>query len=141
MGSRFVLTSLLLLSITRICGTLSAQSAATATIVGRVSDPQGAVVANAPVTVRDRDTGTEHRTTTTGDGLYRFPNLSPGTYDVQVAVPGFRPSRIASLLLNVGDQRDADFRLLAAGADEAVLVTDLSKAVKPTSRPSSTSGT
>jgi hypothetical protein len=124
MGSRFVLTSLLLLSITRICGTLSAQSAATATIVGRVSDPQGAVVANAPVTVRDRDTGTEHRTTTTGDGLYRFPNLSPGTYDVQVAVPGFRPSRIASLLLNVGDQRDADFRLLAAGADEAVLVTD-----------------
>ena len=124
MGSRFLFTSLLLSSVTLICGTLSAQSAATATIVGRVSDPQGAMVANAPVTVRNRDTGIEQRTTTTGDGLYRFPNLSPGTYDVQVAVPGFRPSRIASLHLNVGDQRDANFRLLVAGADEAVLVTD-----------------
>jgi len=56
---------------------VQAQGGATATISGRVADPQNAVVPGATVTARNLATGTEVTTQTTSDGIYRF-SLPPG---------------------------------------------------------------
>ncbi|HMZ22800.1 MAG TPA: carboxypeptidase-like regulatory domain-containing protein, partial [Blastocatellia bacterium] len=67
---------------------VNAQSTAGA-ISGVVTDQQGAVVANAAVTARNVGTNESRSATTDGDGRYRFPNLSVGSYEITVQARGF----------------------------------------------------
>ena len=101
---------------------VSAQSAASATIVGQVVDSQGAVVANATVTATNTATGIGHTTKTTSSGNYTIPNLPPGTYSVKVSATSFAAAE-SQVKLNVGDQPDVNFKLGAAGRAETVEVT------------------
>jgi hypothetical protein len=57
---------------------------ATGAITGAVMDPTGAKVAGAAVTVSDADRGTSSKTVTNGDGVYNFPQLPVGNYDLRV---------------------------------------------------------
>ena len=66
---------------------VAAQS--TATLSGTVTDPSGAVVANAQVTVHSIDTGADHMFIADSAGLYAVPSLQPGEHKVQVTAPGF----------------------------------------------------
>src|SRR5919204_1174250 len=66
-----------------------AQNIATAQLSGTVTDPQGAVVANATVTVRDTAKNFERSTQTNGEGRYQFLLLPPGDYTVTAEAPGF----------------------------------------------------
>ena len=63
----------------------------TATIVGTVTDPTGAVVPNAKITITDLDNGFVRTTTTNSTGNYNAPELPPGHYQVQVG--GSRASK------------------------------------------------
>jgi carboxypeptidase family protein/TonB-dependent receptor-like protein len=99
-----------------------AQSA-TATILGTVSDPQGNSVPDASVVAKNVDTGIERTTTTTTDGLYRLPNLPPGDYDVSVEKAGFSKAVAKGVHINVGDQRDVNFKLALATVATEVKVT------------------
>src|SRR5665213_4399679 len=62
----------------------------TGTIIGRVIDPQGAVVPGAAVTVTSTTTNVARAVTTNQDGLYTVPLLLPGSYTVSVAAPSFK---------------------------------------------------
>src|SRR6266566_4858044 len=105
-------------------GLVQAQSAASATIAGRVTDPQGAVVANATVSAQNMATGIQVTSKTTSDGLYRFPNLAPGDYNVQVqAGQSFTAAQAKGIHLEVGAVRDVNFKLALAGVATAVEVT------------------
>src|SRR3569832_786348 len=53
-------------------------------ISGTITDPSGAVVRGAMVTVTDEATGIGHRTKTNESGYYTIPSLSPGRYTIQV---------------------------------------------------------
>ncbi len=58
-------------------------------IGGRVTDPSGAVIANAVVSARQVDTNIKLQSLTGSDGRFRFPYLRLGSYDVRVSRPGF----------------------------------------------------
>ncbi len=58
-------------------------------IIGTVTDPTGASVANAPITVKDLDRGTVYQTTTNASGNYEQTHLLAGRYSVTVNAPGF----------------------------------------------------
>src|SRR5215471_15442633 len=60
-------------------------------IKGTVTDPQGAVVANATVTAIDVEKGIKHTVTTDNNGQYRLTGMSPATYSVSVSKSGFQP--------------------------------------------------
>ena len=60
-----------------------------AIIRGTVTDPQGAVVVGAKVTVKNSATGAVSSTVTTDAGNYTVPDLPPGTYTITVAQKGF----------------------------------------------------
>lgn len=79
-----------------------AQSASTATIVGRVVDPQDAVIPDAKVTVINTATGVSRSVNTTSSGDYTIPNLSPGTYDIKVQASGFAVGQAKGIKVNVG---------------------------------------
>lgn len=118
-----------------------AQSAATATIVGQVVDAQGAVIPNATVTATNTATGIPHTAKTTSSGNYTIPNLPPGTYDVKVEAATFAANEAKGIKLNVGDQRDINVTLGAAGSSQTVEVTAQAPLIETTKTDVSTSVT
>src|SRR5439155_15415820 len=61
-----------------------------ATISGTVADPTGAAVPNAHLTLTSVATGSVAKTTSGPDGLFSFPNLQPGIYELRASAQGFR---------------------------------------------------
>src|SRR5215204_1099139 len=62
-------------------------------IVGNVTDAQGATTPGVTLTATNTGTGLEVETVTDADGAYTFRNLLPGRYDVKAALTGFREHR------------------------------------------------
>lgn len=120
---------------------LFGQSASTATIVGQVVDPQGAVVPGAKVTATNAATGVGRTVDTTSSGNYTIPNLPPGTYNVRVEAKGFALGETRGITLNVGDRRDLGFKLAISGATESLEVTTEAPLIETTKTDVSTSVT
>jgi len=95
----------------------------TAGLQGTVKDSSGAVVANAHIVV--------HGTTLVGDkslnsdatGYYRFANLPPGAYSIEVTAKGFKTSKQEKLNLEVGRLPTIDITLEVGTSAEVVEVT------------------
>ncbi|PYX92054.1 MAG: hypothetical protein DMG67_08070, partial [Acidobacteria bacterium] len=109
-----------------------AQSAASATIVGVVTDSQGAVVPNATVTATNTATGIVSSAKTTGSGNFVIPNLPASTYDVKVEAASFASHIAKGVKLNVGDQRDLNFKLAAGTTSQTIEVTSETPLVEST---------
>jgi hypothetical protein len=93
-----------------------------ASVSGRVSDAQGAVVPGARVTARQRHTNVISETVTDRDGRFRFPYLKVGPYDVTVSLQGFKTAT-RSLTLTVGSAFELPVSLSVAGVDANVTVS------------------
>ena len=100
----------------------TAQSLITGDITGVVTDPSGAAIPNATVTLKNTETGTVQTRTTNAQGAYRFPLLNPGTYTVTAAAQGFqgREQRVA---VTVGQATTVNSQLALASASQTVEVT------------------
>src|SRR5450759_5316837 len=72
------------------------------TIVGVVTDSQGAVLPGATLTARNADTGMTRMTVTEADGKYRLAGLPPGRYNVRTELSGFAPVEVKDLTLTIG---------------------------------------
>ncbi len=92
------------------------------TIAGSVTDPSGAAVVGANVTIRNIATGAERRMPTNGDGLYTAPNLVPGSYEVSVDAPGFSSTVLSGIVLTVGERREVNVALKIGQTSEKVTV-------------------
>lgn len=136
---RFAVVTLLFLL--GMAGAANAQSAAFASITGRVTDPQGAVVPKVTVTAKNSATGLERSAVTTGAGSYTIATLPPGGYEVRAESAGFGQGIVNNVQLQVGDQRDVDFKLSVANATTTVEVTGQVPLIETTRTSVSTSVT
>ncbi len=93
------------------------------TILGTVTDPQGAVVAGAKVTVHNVDTGLERTTQTSADGSYSLPELPIGTYTVTVTQSGFQTAVTSNVAVNVAAERRVDVVFRTGQVSEKVEVS------------------
>ncbi|HVH88461.1 MAG TPA: carboxypeptidase regulatory-like domain-containing protein [Terriglobales bacterium] len=93
-----------------------------ATVQGQVTDPSGAVVPGATITVTNTATSVSQTTKTDSSGNYRVPALPIGTYDVDVQASGLERQRAQSLILEVGRTTVQNFQLKVAQASEVVTV-------------------
>ncbi len=93
-----------------------------ASLSGRVTDPQGAVVPGALVIARQTETNVTAETTTDQSGRFRFPYLKVGPYEVTVDLQGFVHTT-RRLTLTVGSAFDLSVSLALAGVDTSVTVT------------------
>jgi hypothetical protein len=96
---------------------------ATAEIKGRVSDPNGAVVAGATVTATDSEKGTSRSATTDAEGEYRLLALPPGTYQLRVQATGFSSQQVNAIQVTVGQIADQNFSLRIGDTTAIVEVT------------------
>lgn len=90
-------------------GQLMAQSPAT-TLRGQVTDPSGAAVPGATVTVSGTS-GRHAAATTNGHGRYQIKGLEPGTYSVRVAAPSFSTIEMPNVVLEAGRERTLNISL------------------------------
>src|SRR5947209_9528405 len=84
---------------------------ARASMSGRVTDPQGAVVPDAAVVIRSDDTRVEQSTKTNEQGNWIVRFLIPGTYSLQITAPGFKQVERHGIQLQTADQKQFDAKL------------------------------
>lgn len=101
-----------------------AQTAATATISGTVTDQTGAAVSGVTVQVINLDTGAVRNVTTTGSGAYTAAFLAPGRYEVILGGGNFGKVDRKNITLSVGQNIPVDAALPAASVTQEVTVTD-----------------
>jgi len=103
-------------------GVVRGQLAGTGVIVGTVTDPSGAAVPGATVTVTDTSTNASRSATTNDAGRYNFPNLPPGKYDVVINKGGFRQAKFSGQDVVVGESRTLDVKMEIGAGTEVVEV-------------------
>ena len=95
----------------------------TATILGTVTDPSGAVVSGATIIVVNTDQAiVVRRLTTSPSGEYVVPLLPIGHYDVSVEASGFKTSLETGIELSVNDRRAVNFVLQVRGLSDEITV-------------------
>src|SRR3984957_818267 len=99
-----------------------AQTQTTGEITGVVTDPSGAMVAAAKVTLTDNAKGSTQTTATNKDGVYRFQLLNPSSYTVSVTSSGFEETK-KILTVALGQVTTGDIQLMIGSATETVNVT------------------
>src|SRR5919201_5925907 len=120
----FALTlCLLLVGTVVLCSVPAAAQSTYGAIAGSVTDPSGAAIAGAPVTLTNLGTS-EKRTQTTGpDGLYSFVNLNPGSYRIEVEKQGFKRFTREPVVVQVQQASRIDVTMQVGQVSESVEVT------------------
>ena len=103
-----------LLLVAALLATPPALAQSTATLQGTVTDTKGAVLPNATVVVRNRNTSSERTTQTDSDGNYQLAALPPGVYSVEVRVQGFKTGVADSVTLRLPKPRSKTFKWTSA---------------------------
>jgi hypothetical protein len=109
-----------------LCGLWTSRASAQAvfgSILGTVTDPQGAAVAGAKVTVTDKNKGTTQQTTTNDSGNYSVTHLIPDLYSVKVEAPGFKSTEQQNVTVQADAGSNVDLQLQLGATTEAVEVT------------------
>ena len=97
--------------------------ATTASIHGTVTDPTGAVLSNATVTVANTSTGIASTQKTDSKGFYIFPNLHiGGPYTVTVDESGFQRFISTGIMLDLSSAREIDAKLQIGTSSQTVQV-------------------
>jgi hypothetical protein len=110
-----IVTFILLLSLTAV-------AQVTSSISGTITDPNGAVVPGATVSVKQPATGAEFNTTTATNGSYTVPSLGAGIYTVNVTAPGFKQINVQNVKVDAGTPATVNATLEVGGASESVVV-------------------
>ena len=120
--SRIGLGVLSLVFLLTLCVSGRAQ-AVYGSISGTVTDPSGAVVSGAKVTITSVERKTSDTVTANDSGLYVKERLLPGNYEVKVESQGFKASVIPSVVVNIDAQTKADAVLQTGAVTDTVTVT------------------
>ena len=92
-------------------------------IEGTVTDPQGAVVSTATISIRNTGTNATRNIKAGDDGHYKASTLVPGTYEVKVTAQGFKSQVATGVTVEVGRTTPLDVKLEIGGSSETVTVT------------------
>jgi hypothetical protein len=107
-----------------LCTTLAfGQAARTATLVGTVTDPTGAVIPAAKVTLRNTETGFVSNSVTNNEGGYYIPFLAVGNYQLTVEAAGFKSYVQRGIDLSAGEVPRIDVKMEVGTTTESVEVT------------------
>ncbi len=89
---------------------------------GAVTDPQGGAVGGAKVTATQDSTGRQQTTATTSEGLYTFPNLDIGSYNITVEASGFKKLSGTGVVIQISTRTSLDWKLEVGDVTQTVSV-------------------
>src|SRR6202035_4220421 len=106
-----------------LCFGLAAYGQTFGGISGEIRDAQGSVVPAAEVTITNTATNAGRKAVSNDAGLYSFPSLPPGVYDIKVTKTGFKTANRNTVEIQVQQNARIDFDLLVGQVSEAVEVS------------------
>jgi hypothetical protein len=121
----------ILLSMQLIALLVMAQGETTSAIMGAVTDPTGAAIPGATVTVTSVENGLRRSVKTDDSGRFSFPQLKPGIYSVRAEVDRFEAQQNSSVSAGLGQKQTVDFKLNIASASESILVEEQAPLINP----------
>ncbi|HEX8139111.1 MAG TPA: TonB-dependent receptor [Pyrinomonadaceae bacterium] len=125
----------LLLALALACAPAALAQSDRGSITGTVTDPTGAVVANAKVTVTNLNTNEVRDTTTSDQGSFTIPQLKADPYNVTVEAPGFKSATVENVQVGVQVTRTVDVKLEIGVVTDVVTVSSDSAPVIQTDSP------
>jgi hypothetical protein len=111
----------------------NAWSAVTGSIKGTLKDPDGLVIVGAMVTVTNEAQGIQNKTVTNEYGVYTFPSLPVGRYDLHFEAQGFKPQNKTGLAIDIDSALTEDATLELAQKVEEITVAENVVQVETTS--------
>ena len=111
--------ALLLLSAAKVSAQTSGE------ITGLVTDSSGAAVSGATATVTNKATGAARKVVTNSEGLYSFPSLMPGVYELKVEQRGFKTARLDNIRLEVQQTARLDVKMEVGAVGESVTISSV----------------
>ena len=105
----------------------------TGDIRGVITDASGAVLPGVTVTLRGRSVPGAPTTVTNETGVYRFPNLPPGNYDLSAELSGFATSAQTGIPVSLGATVELNLQMKLSTQSETITVTAESPVVDSTS--------
>ena len=91
-------------------------------VTGTVTDSSGAPIAGASVTVTNTATRGTRETTTNAEGLYTFPSLPPGNYELKIELQGFKTAEVSAFKVDIQQTVRRDVALEVGTLQETVTV-------------------
>jgi hypothetical protein len=110
----------LLLAMSAVVG--FGQNSSVGKLSGSVTDPAGAVVANATVTLKNIATNTVFTSQTNDNGTFDIPALAAGDYTATITATGFKKSEVTGIKINVATQSDIKVQLEIGNLTDATVV-------------------
>src|ERR1039458_2078672 len=104
------------------CQTAFAQMRIVGVVSGGVTDPTGATVPGAKITLKDEVNGTKKEATTNSSGQFTFPDLPFGAFEVTIAAPGFQTEVVAHVSVVASQTTDVPVQLKVGQQTETVTV-------------------
>ena len=120
---RNIRLALVLLGILSALKPGNGQTANSAAVIGRVTDPSGAVVTEARVVLRNPDTNSVREQVTNDAGQYTFPDVAPGKYTITVTKTGFVSTTVQNQQFSVNNSYTVDIPLALGQTAETVEVS------------------
>lgn len=115
--------AIFLVLVAALLATSTALGQSTATVQGTVTDSKGAVLPNATVVVRNKNTSTERTAQTDSDGNYQIAALPVGLYAIEVRIQGFKTQVADQVTLEVARTVVQNFQMDVGAISEQVLVS------------------
>jgi len=123
-SSPFVRSFLCTLILLLCTATAAFAQAGRGSISGLVTDPSGAIIPGAKVTLLNHATGVEQRSVTTAAGLYTFVSVNPGVYQVTASLKGFERVAQDNVKVTVDQVTTVNIALRVGSVNEVVTVSE-----------------
>ena len=117
-----IAAKVLIVAVLAFCG-IPAGAQTTGSISGTALDPAGSVIPDIAVICRNVETGVQQNATTNADGIYAFPTLPVGHYELETFRPGFKPYKRTGLTIDVNTKLQIDITLQMGEQSEEVTVS------------------
>lgn len=98
-------------------------------IQGVVTDSSGAVVPDASVNLRSKETSISRHATSSANGTYTFNGLAPGNYSLTAEKPGFKKQVIENVTVGAEQMQAVNLQLMIGEVSQSVTVTDVSPVI------------
>jgi hypothetical protein len=122
-GSSLSARLLLLFFVPATCVSVLLAQATFGNLIGTVTDPAGAVINGAKVTITSNERGTVVNTTSNESGNYIQTHLTPGTYTLQVEAPGFQRYVVGEVVISIDRSTRVDAQLTVGQVTEQVSIS------------------
>src|SRR6202165_3985683 len=127
---RVAVSAFVILAIAILFSSQASAQVSGATLSGTITDPSGAAIAGAKVTITNKATGVTRDDMADAAGFYSAPNLLPGSYEVTASATGFSSAKQSDLTLTVGLQQTLNLSLRIGESTQTVLVAEAAPQVQ-----------